>query len=806
MPRSKKRTRDEVLKEKREAERLRYQKIMNDPVLKAEQQLKEREKYRKKREKRTRKVKGEMSKREHRQMKKKWKQWNKTRKIKQEKEKKITEYMNQHSPPESPPSIFNRSPPSASDLLSPSLSPPSSDLGPDRSLKQNSHPAYPSLPNPGTSRNESLRKVGRRKIARNKSKVYRENIALKREVNNLRTKMERYKKRAYRTQQKTPSSTTESPGTKVNKLLRTGNREQIRKRLIFSESMLTAFKISAAHKKSKKAMNILLKNMENLKKYKMLTFNKTFRQLLYAKRNQRQNSLLSSKISKINGALRHLVKEFYERDDVSRVCAGKKECITLKRIKKQKRYLLDSLQNLHKKFLESVSLKLSYSAFCSLRPFWVLIPKVKDREMCLCTTHENFSLLIEVLKKHDVLRSKDSKMLISEICCEQPKSTCFYRTCPNCEDKSVLLGTFDGAQEVTYFAWTRKEETFVDKKTGKTRVVKKIKKEQLTDSLYNIVQKFLLTVDVFLQHEGNLRHQYTAISELKRRLTPNECLIHADFSENYSMKLSREVQSFHFGGSREQYSLHTVVVYYRRDMYSPVIHKSICTVSKCLEHGPAAIWCHLVPVFEFLKRQTTTIETVHFLTDGPTSQYKNKTIFFLLCSALKAHFEHLKKATWNYSESGHGKGAADGVGGFLKRTADRLVSQGIDITDFETFVKLLQENTRRILVQVIDEEEIQRTKQCIPTLISSFPGTMKVHQVVYQIMKPEELQMKSLSCFNCLNCSSYLLGIHKPSPKYPQEAARVESEFLVSSILMTPCEDAGTLNPRSNKLSVSNFS
>ncbi|KAG5893719.1 hypothetical protein JTB14_022327 [Gonioctena quinquepunctata] len=37
--------------------------------------------------------------------------------------------------------------------------------------------------------------------------------------------------------------------------------------------------------------------------------------------------------------------------------------------------------------------------------------------------------------------------------------------------------------------------------------------------------------------------------------------------------------------------------------------------------------------------------------------------------------------TWNYSEPGHGKGAPDGVGGTLKRSADQAVAEGKDVTD-----------------------------------------------------------------------------------------------------------------------------
>ena len=42
--------------------------------------------------------------------------------------------------------------------------------------------------------------------------------------------------------------------------------------------------------------------------------------------------------------------------------------------------------------------------------------------------------------------------------------------------------------------------------------------------------------------------------------------------------------------------------------------------------------------------------------------------------------ESFQSITWNYFESSLGKGAADAFGGVLKRTADRTVDSGTDIT------------------------------------------------------------------------------------------------------------------------------
>lgn len=89
------------------------------------------------------------------------------------------------------------------------------------------------------------------------------------------------------------------------------------------------------------------------------------------------------------------------------------------------------------------------------------------------------------------------------------------------------------------------------------RVTFKKKKE---DAPYNVINKFETLLIVFFKHTLNITMQYSAIKELKESLTDNEVICHVDFSENYLLKYNEEIQSFHFGGSRQQISLHTGVL------------------------------------------------------------------------------------------------------------------------------------------------------------------------------------------------------------------------------------------------------
>lgn len=89
--------------------------------------------------------------------------------------------------------------------------------------------------------------------------------------------------------------------------------------------------------------------------------------------------------------------------------------------------------------------------------------------------------------------------------------------------------------------------------------------------------------------------------------------------------------------------------------------------------------------------------------------------------------------TWNYSEAGHGKGAPDGTGGTLKRTADRIVAQGKDVENFKWLFNVLLEHCPGVKMFEITDKNIHFKEDLNKGSDKSKPflGTLKVHQVVF---------------------------------------------------------------------------
>lgn len=88
-----------------------------------------------------------------------------------------------------------------------------------------------------------------------------------------------------------------------------------------------------------------------------------------------------------------------------------------------------------------------------------------------------------------------------------------------------------------------------------------------------------------------------------------------------------------------------------------------------------------------------------------------------------------RRGRWNFFEASHGKGAPDGVGGLLKRTADRLVSQGHDIGSAEDFYSALVDSGT-VRVFYIPQNLVDEFFKKMPSSLPAVPSTMRIHQVV----------------------------------------------------------------------------
>lgn len=413
---------------------------------------------------------------------------------------------------------------------------------------------------------------------------------------------------------------------------------------------------------------------------------------------------------------------------------------------------------MYKEFLKKYPIpKISYRFFCRARPFWVIQMKVQDRDTCKCKIHENMELLITSLYSNKIISSKTPTSLIADICCSYKNETCLFRLCNECKKSEVVFDETRGNDLILYFQWITLKEKYFEKKSKTVRESVKLTKQPLQATVSELISKIRSKLPDFMAHEARIVHQYSNLSDKKKSLQPNEILIHCDFSENYSLKYAEEIQSYHFGGARQQISMHTVVVYSNFENLGTT-SKSFCTISESLEHNAAAIWAHLNPIIQAYCEKN--IDSIHFLSDAPATQYRNKFMFSFFTNQLEIIFPQIRYSTWNFHEAGHGKGAPDGIGGVCKRSADRVVAQGKDISNFKTLIEVLRSSCPGVTFYEIKSDDIIRFANIIKSSkVIQFTGTMKVHQITTHCGS-HKLWLRSLSCFKCDKfCSHYELGV-----------------------------------------------
>ena len=251
----------------------------------------------------------------------------------------------------------------------------------------------------------------------------------------------------------------------------------------------------------------------------------------------------------------------------------------------------------------------------------------------------------------------------------------------------------------------------------------------------------------FRDHVFRVKRQFRMSRELKEHLPDNEVYVHMDFAENYACKTADEIQSAYWNSS--QVTLHPIVIYYREN--KEIKHHSLVAISNTLVHASSTVVAILDKLYALQLPELQNVKHVHYWTDSPTSQYRNRYIFDLVLS----HEERYgSSATWNYFESGHGKGPCDGVGGTVKRMADQAVNaQKADIQDADDFLSWAQTSSiRGITFFFVKKSECEaqadHQKKCS---LQPVKGTMSLHACR---KSEDDLYIAKTSCY----CEACLKG------------------------------------------------
>ena len=411
------------------------------------------------------------------------------------------------------------------------------------------------------------------------------------------------------------------------------------------------------------------------------------------------------------------VERFYFNAENSSCMPGKKDTVKVGGKKLQKYVLDDTVAITHKKYnFANPDAPVSLSTFSRCRPKNVLLVSYAKRNVCLCKRHQNFALLLKPLKQVGFPQSLQAvRDLSAEEVGEKIESLPY--------------------EQVRYDSWKTVSQPYKDTQIKRTTLVEQVERKE------DFLQTFLSNFSDVVDHDDRVHAQYDSFTALKQNLGPSSATMQIDFAENYVCKFRDEITAAYY--SKIQVTLHPAVFHFKSDD-GKLIHKSLVVVSDEMSHKADTVFAFLESIIQWVKEKMPHIQIIHVLSDSPSSQYRNATIFSLV-----GHFQELfgVRGTWNYFESGHGKGPCDGVGGAVKRAADLATMKGQKIDDAQSFFSwgVQQESNSKVSYVLVEKPAVEEASQELKGVTkTSIVGTMKIHSVVPQ---DGVLFTRGTSCF-----------------------------------------------------------
>lgn len=233
-------------------------------------------------------------------------------------------------------------------------------------------------------------------------------------------------------------------------------------------------------------------------------------------------------------------------------------------------------------------------------------------------------------------------------------------------------------------------------------------------------------------------------------------MIRLDWSENCKVFQTRQEKSDYYHDLNV--ALHPMVLYHAGEVTSST------TISDCLNHKAPAVFVSLLPLLDNLP---SSVVELCLVSDSPTSQYRNKYIAWLLQDWFTKQ-ERIMKIIWVYTESGHGKGPADGVGAAAKKTIDDITAYNPNrVINCTQHLIDLWPASSTIQLDQYTRDDVKLAQKALPTglILTSKPfGLGKTHELN---IEGTGLTLKKLS--EHLPSVSARFSIRKPRRKTSEE-------------------------------------
>lgn len=412
------------------------------------------------------------------------------------------------------------------------------------------------------------------------------------------------------------------------------------------------------------------------------------------------------------------VRDFFCTDSISYQTPGVKDYITIKnsegkKSKVQKRFLIMNVSEAYQEFKKSYpSLNVGKSVFYSLRPPHVLLLKDTPHNVCVCKTHFNFIHLLEAIANTCNNVPKGHNELLTKLCCDTLQESCMYGECENCSSTvGVLIDSdVDLQQTIKWKQWTAHDKQWIVQETSGS----------LGQAIHALSEKLV----AFKKHWFIKKKQSDHFQHAKENLLPTEAVLQMDFAENYSIISQDEIQSAHWCHGQ-------VTIFTACASFPDKTVKCFAVISDNRDHNKYAVWTFMKEVLSAIKKMKPELKHIKIFTDNCAGQFKNKYSLSNLCFFEK---DFGLTADWNFFASSHGKGAVDGVGAVVKRTAWMGVkARKVIINEAQDFYNYVSKEVENVECMYVESNEIQ---QNIPSLdkrwelVTAIPKIQECHHFI----------------------------------------------------------------------------
>lgn len=400
-------------------------------------------------------------------------------------------------------------------------------------------------------------------------------------------------------------------------------------------------------------------------------FGTSYRKARISKKLKKSSGILASPIARSRKSLPaetvEKVEDYYENDINSRIMANKKDTVTIriddKKIKKQKRLLLNDIKNLHNEFKrEFPEFRIGLTKFAELRPKWcVLAGSAGTHNVCVCTIHQNFKAMIDAISLENISNGtlKNYKDCINFVLCGKPKPNCYLKICKRCPKIQNFSDYLENIMEernisqVIFSTWKATDRCTLIKECLSTRT---------------FIEALSFALEKLITHHFLAKQQSKFIDDKKNNLSNGEVLVQLDFSENYAYVAQNAAQQFHY--NNDQCSIFPAVVYYKSK--GQLQHRSYLSMSDCTTHDAAAVYLMQKKLVPEICKLIPKVEKIIYISDGAKQHFKNR---YQMINLMNHKIDFGVNAEWHTSATAHGKGPPDGVGAIVKREATRASLQ-----------------------------------------------------------------------------------------------------------------------------------